>query len=86
MWTQKTSYGKYLIGICILTRHHASKPQNFDFTTKTMVENSINVSSATNDDSKMIKIEINENIDSRNNQLLSEVMRDTINKNTKGDS
>ena len=59
---------------------------NFDFTTKTMVENSVNVSSATNDDSKMIKIEINENIDSRNNQLLSEVMRDTINKNTKGDS
>ena len=59
---------------------------NFDFTTKTMVENSINISSATNDDPKMIKIEINENIDSRNNQLLSEVMRDTINENTKGDS
>ena len=59
---------------------------NYDFTTKTMVENSVNDSSATIDDSKMIKIEINENMNSRNNQLLSEVMRDTINKKTKGDS
>ena len=35
-WEHKkiTSYGKFLIGICVLTRHHASKPQNFDFNTK----------------------------------------------------
>ena len=59
---------------------------NYDFTTKTMVGNSANDSSATIDDSKMIKIEINENMNSRNNELLSEVMRDTINKSAKGDS
>ena len=57
---------------------------NYDFTTNTIDENSVNASSATNNNSKMIKVEINENIDSRNNQLLSEVMKDTISKNIKG--